>query len=416
MQEEIMLRQAAAISEKYELLRKETGSYFNIFEIADIATKEVKICRVIYELLSPLGCHYQGSVYLKLFMETVLGIENVDEDELHSAKVFRERIIDEKRRIDLLIETNKRIVPIEVKIYAEEQKNQCIDYFKFVNEKHKNARQSLYYLTRFGTAPTENSAKGLSCSNDKAGDSDIVCVSFAKDILQWLERCVKETETWKLAPIRETIVQLMLTIRRFTNQMDDREKKELIDLLRTSGAFMHGADKIKGAIDEAKKALMMDLFDTIDKKVKNEIKSLKKYKGTRYYKNRVKCYYDQKATTNPNLAYYYKKTNDLDVDICVSLEIDHKVFVGYRNSIKGEFADKKLVDDSLISELKNKIVFDGGGDANSDWLAWKYITLVYPESPDFKNHNEAFYALFDKKYFDEYAEECAKAIVEMLKE
>ena len=116
------------------------------------------------------------------------------------------------------------------------------------------------------------------------------------------------------------------------------------------------------------------------------------------------------------MAYYYKKTNDLDIDIWVSLEIYHKVFVGYLNSIKGEFADKKLVDDSLIGELKNKIVFDGGGDANSDWLAWKYITLDYPESPDFKNHNEAFYALFDKEYFEKYTGECAKAIVAMLKE
>ena len=80
------------------------------------------------------------------------------------------------------------------------------------------------------------------------------------------------------------------------------------------------------------------------------------------------------------------------------------------------YYNKKLVDDSLIGELKNKIVFDGGGDANSDWLAWKYITLVYPESPDFKNHNDAFYALFDKEYFENYTTECAKAIVEMLKE
>ena len=127
MQEEIMLRQAAAISEKYELLRKETGSNFNIFEIANIATNEVKICRVIYELLSPLGCHYQGSIYLKLFMEKVLGIENVDEAELKSAKVYRERVIKNDRRIDLLIETDKRMIPIKVKIYAKEQSDQCYD-------------------------------------------------------------------------------------------------------------------------------------------------------------------------------------------------------------------------------------------------------------------------------------------------
>ena len=413
MQEEIMLRQAAAISEKYELLRKETGSYFNIFEIADIATKEVKICRVIYELLSPLGCHYQGSVYLKLFMETVLGIENVDEDELHSAKVFRERIIDEKRRIDLLIETNKRMIPIEVKIYAKEQSDQCYDYYEYVLKFNKIITPQLFYLTRFGNEPS--SAGGLTCSDDKHSSSNIICISFAQDILRWLELCLKETETLKLAPIREVLLQLMLTIRRFTGQMEDREMKELISLLRTSSTFMHGADKMQGAIPEAKKALMMDLFDAIAGKVKDEIGENEQNKSLWYYKDCIDGYYKYDKSTWPGINYFYKHHEASKSDIWVRIEIDHKMFVGYANTLDGKHTPN-VVGEDLTKSLVQKTTDGVSGGDKSWWIAWKYITLDYPESPDFKNHNDAFYALFDKEYFENYTTKCAKAIVEMLKE
>ena len=413
MQEEIMLRQAAAISEKYELLRKETGSYFNIFEIADIATKEVKICRVIYELLSPLGCHYQGSVYLKLFMETVLGIENVDEDELHSAKVFRERIIDEKRRIDLLIETNKRMIPIEVKIYAKEQSDQCYDYYEYVLKFNKIITPQLFYLTRFGNEPS--SAGGLTCSDDKHSSSNIICISFAQDILRWLELCLKETETLKLAPIREVLLQLMLTIRRFTGQMEDREMKELISLLRTSSTFMHGADKMQGAIPEAKKALMMDLFDAIAGKVKDEIGENEQNKSLWYYKDCIDGYYKYDKSTWPGINYFYKHHEASKSDIWVRIEIDHKMFVGYANTLDGKHTPN-VVGEDITKSLVQKTTDGVSGGDKSWWIAWKYITLDYPESPDFKNHNEAFYALFDKEYFEKYTGECAKAIVAMLKE
>ena len=413
MQEEIMLRQAAAISEKYELLRKETGSYFNIFEIADIATKEVKICRVIYELLSPLGCHYQGSVYLKLFMETVLGIENVDEDELHSAKVFRERIIDEKRRIDLLIETNKRMIPIEVKIYAKEQSDQCYDYYEYVVKFNKKITPQLFYLTRFGNEPS--SAGGLTCSDDKYSSSNIICISFAQDILRWLELCLKETETLKLAPIREVLLQLMLTIRRFTGQMEDREMKELISLLRTSSTFMHGADKMQGAIPEAKKELMMDLFDAIAGKVKDEIGENEQNKSLWYYKDCIDGYYKYDKSTWPGINYFYKHHEASKSDIWVRIEIDHKMFVGYANTLDGKHTPN-VVGEDLTKSLVQKTTDGVSGGDKSWWIAWKYITLDYPESPDFKNHNEAFYALFDKEYFEKYTGECAKAIVAMPKE
>ena len=91
------------------------------------------------------------------------------------------------------------------------------------------------------------------------------------------------------------------------------------------------------------------------------------------------------------------------------------MFVGYANTIDGQHTPN-VVGEDLTKSLVQKIKDGGSGGGKSWWIAWKYITLVYPESPDFKNHNDAFYALFDKEYFENYTTECAKAIVAMLKQ
>ena len=49
--------------------------------------------------------------------------------ELKTAKVYREYQIDDSRRIDFAIKTSEKFIPIEVKIYASEQQNQCFDYY-----------------------------------------------------------------------------------------------------------------------------------------------------------------------------------------------------------------------------------------------------------------------------------------------
>ena len=68
---------------------------------------------------------------------------------LSRTDVTKEFVIDNERRIDIVIQNSRFFIPIEVKIYAGEQEGQCYDYFQYV----RNAR--LVYLTRFGDAPSE---------------------------------------------------------------------------------------------------------------------------------------------------------------------------------------------------------------------------------------------------------------------
>jgi len=42
---QLLLSEVSQISKKYELINQKTGGYFNIFDIANISTDEVTICR-----------------------------------------------------------------------------------------------------------------------------------------------------------------------------------------------------------------------------------------------------------------------------------------------------------------------------------------------------------------------------------
>lgn len=414
MQEEILLNNVKAIAEKYEFLRKETGGDFNIFEIANIATREVTICRVLYDLLSPNGSHHQGDRYLRLFVENVLRLENCAENEWDKAKVYREYLIPSGRRIDLVIKTELRFIPIEVKIYADEQEKQCIDYWKYANAQQNNGQSVLYYLTRFGDEPGEyRQGKNATCN--------IACISFAKDILEWLSLCIKETDAWKLAPIREVIVQLMAAIRKFTGQMEDGEMEEIKNLLRNSPKYMKSAVALEKAIKLVSMDVMRDLFATIEHKIDEALPKVRKNEKWCYYNdgNTIEKFYDHSRSTFPGIAYYSDDVSENGAKICLKLEIDHKLFIGYGNTINDIHKHEKIVSQDTIEKLLQRLNSKDNpyrhAQYGSAFLVWQYVFLEETESPDFKNHNPAFYRLLDKEYFEKFTSKCADTMIELLK-
>ncbi|KZL88477.1 PD-(D/E)XK nuclease family protein [Clostridium magnum] len=396
---ELLLQEISAISKKYELLNQKTGGYFNIFNIANITTDEVKICRVLYELLSPKGSHYQGSTYLNSFIKFVLNID-ISEKELSSARVFREYVIDEKRRIDLVIETSERFIPIEVKIYAGDQEYQCFDYAK----KAKNSK--VYYLTRFGDNPSEYSAKGLTKTDH--GYEEVITISFAYDILRWLEMCVSQKETLKIASIREVILQLMAVIRQFTDQMEDEKEMEIKEILMKSSDNIRSAIAIQSSLDGAKTSLIEKLFKVIEDKVGLE-KLHNEYDYEFDNSKKVFNFYNHKYSTYPGISYIYKSGVDVDTDIWVRIEIDYRIYIGYCCPVNGNGEKQPLNDEQIEKILKVAPCVDNW------WAYWEYAPSDNEnDCPDFKKLNEPFISLFDESKFDDFTTLCASKIKELL--
>jgi len=396
---ELLLSKAGSIIEKYETISCETGANFNIFEIADISAKETTVCRVLTELLSPTGHHGQKGAYLEVFLRNILKLE-FDKETIENARVHREYPAD-KRRIDIVIEIGNRFIPIEVKIYAGEGVDQCYDYLKFANKKDKDTK--VVYLTLDGHAPSEYSAKNLS-------EDDVLPVSFATDILNWLEKCIALPDTIRKAPIREILIQFISTIKRLTNQMEDKPKMDMIQLLSKSSENMRNAEAIHNTFISCRAEIIKKLYTDIEKKLEKEM-NLKV----------------AKAISHDYAANEYLRTNEFkypglnyivgcyqDMDIVFRFEIAHKLYIGFNLAKNNErINDSKIINSDGFIELFNGV--EKGKD--SWWVGWDYIRFDNDEI-NFKHFNDNYFKLFDSDTFDKIVQsslEQAKATLSKLK-
>lgn len=405
-----LLRHAKDIHDKYVTINQHTGEFFNIFQVLKVHYKEVPICRVMYELLSPEGSHGQGTSYLKLFMEEVLGINNdaMSKDEWSYIKVEREKVIDSKRRIDLVIETPNRFIPIEVKIYAGEQEQQCLDYYNYANSfTSKESPTTLFYLTRFGTMPTNYSTKGDIHLNIKT-------ISFADHILPWLEKCLQYNETWRLSTVSNTICQLIDVIKTFTSRKKDLEMEEIAQYLCASKENLQDALRIENAINLARRKVLKKLFSGIEEKVDDAIAgSIKKCKISK-----EACFVEaiEKYRNGKNLPSLSYKNDDYG-EVKVRLEVDWRVYIGFTID-----SDKKIPENvskelgKKYKELLDTIHVDDSSN-------WRYLEnkisdnskeLSIDKVPNFIEFNDAFYRLLDNEKLQAYVNYCANAFLRLL--
>lgn len=401
----MLLLEISKLSERIKQINESTGGLFNIFDITSVSHDEVTICRVIYELINPKGSHCQKGKYLKMFCEKVLGLD-FSLEICNKATVYREYVIAENRRIDLYILIGGKKIPVEVKIYAGDQNRQLYDYYKFANNK-------VYYLTLYGTAPSEESRLKLEKGNGYE------CVSFKENIIDWLNECLADKETIKLAPIREILFQFETVVRKLTGQSKENEKMEIKELLINSELNMESAYKIEKVFESAKIDVMTRLFEEIDAAMCD--KKIKPIDGHKYrgYKDHCKDYYKTNNTKIcPGLNYIWKEHVKDNVDIWLRIEVDHRLYVGLyiasENKDNGRCLDEKEID---------KILGDLTPDpSRSDWrIYWRYLlddgdngSENKDNTPNFRALNQAFFDLCDEHKRKEFVDKAVEIIIKLM--
>lgn len=129
--------------------------------------------------------------FMKFFCQDVLKATNFLPQEVESAKVDMGT-----HNFDLFIQTDRQIIPIELKIDARDQDKQCHRYLQTAREINKNIPARLYYLTKDKHKPSENSLNGEKIlANDlkTAGNDDgVILISYQDEILNWLESCSQD--------------------------------------------------------------------------------------------------------------------------------------------------------------------------------------------------------------------------------
>ena len=195
--------------------KRARGENFNVFSILGIETREFYICKMLGALLSPQGAHEAGEIFLEKFLEGVLNESAMGAE---TSIVRCEDATKERRRIDLTIEIDGKIIPIEAKIHAGDQGHQLADYFEEIKNR-KGACDYICYLTKDGRKPSRNSITSTS-GNITLKETQIRQLSWKDDIVPWLENCVALEKAQEKTMVQANIWQLIDTIRGWDNAME----------------------------------------------------------------------------------------------------------------------------------------------------------------------------------------------------
>lgn len=314
---ENLLQEISKITNDFEKKKLEksqcaenTGNLFNIFDILGIGTREVYMCKILAELLNPDGLHCQGRKYLDLFCKRFLPFEIKTEKKVsvvtEDLTKNLEDIGKENRRIDIVIdEKDGHYIPIEVKINAYEQKEQCQDYLNSTRKiyKSRNIDENeaiIVYLTKFGLMP-------ISISNtDK---EKVKCISWYQ-IIDWLNDCICQIDTIRKIPITEIIMQYKTTIEQFLKEDNDMNQ-DVIKKIKENAEYFKSAEIIAKNFDLAANQIWQKLKATIEAKFPNtqkynDVNDLNNIEdGELYYSDSNKIVYSNKyAPDGENIANF----------------------------------------------------------------------------------------------------------------
>ena len=171
---------------------KTESPHFNVFKILGLDRKEVLThTPFLANLLSPFDSHQQSNLFLKYFLQQVLNFPNQDiENQIWNIR-------KEYEQIDLRIVNTflRKAVFIENKIYTVAHSGQLSRYFK--NWKENYTGGAFIYLTINGDSPP---VEGFdeTIYPKKEILSELIILSYKKDIYRWLESCIVDIQSKKV--------------------------------------------------------------------------------------------------------------------------------------------------------------------------------------------------------------------------
>ena len=220
-----------ALEQAQQEERNRKGENYNLFSILNIERYELKHSALIANLLDPKGSHGCDDAFLRAFFEIALkGTAYPFESSTppHSYTEYYTGPIagDTGGRIDILVESKSSHygLIIENKIYAGDQDKQLTRYDNYGKETFGAGGYLLVYLTLYGYDASKEST-----ATKSAEEVGYLRLSYAEDILRWLEQCVRLADNKPL--VRESLNQYIQTIKQLTYQdMNQENIQKIIDL------------------------------------------------------------------------------------------------------------------------------------------------------------------------------------------
>lgn len=218
-----------ALEQAQQEERNRKGENYNLFSILSIERYELKHSALIANLLDPKGSHGCGDAFLRAFFEIALKGTAYPFESSTPPNSYTEHYTgpisgDTGGRIDILVKSSRYGLIIENKIYAGDQDKQLTRYDNYGKETFGADGYLLVYLTLYGCDASKEST-----ATKSAEEVGYLRLSYAEDILRWLEQCVRLADNKPL--VRESLNQYIRTIKQLTYQdMNQEDIQKIIDL------------------------------------------------------------------------------------------------------------------------------------------------------------------------------------------
>lgn len=218
-----------ALEQAQQEERNRKGENYNLFSILNIERYELKHSALIANLLDPKGSHGCGDAFLRAFFEIALKeraypFEDCTLPDSDTEYYTGPIAGDTGGRIDILVKSSRYGLIIENKIYAGDQDKQLTRYDNYGKETFGADKYLLAYLTLYGYDASKEST-----ATKSAEEVGYLRLSYAEDILRWLEQCVRLADNKPL--VRESLNQYIRTIKQLTYQdMNQKDIEKIIDL------------------------------------------------------------------------------------------------------------------------------------------------------------------------------------------
>ena len=373
----------------------------NIFKALRVGQDEVLMCRFLADLLDPKGRNKLDTSCLKSFLEVCLQMDCAKLKTLERTCVMTEYLIDNGRRIDIMLQHPQFSIPIEVKINAGDQESQCYDYHFYA----RNAK--LVYLTK--SHETKPSLWTMQ-SKDKGNtleESAVTCISW-KSICTWLE------EWRRRQPKSDQNAELLEQVRQYIEAIE---------------WFL--SDSKKQSADSSLACTVLETFkEAIDRKAIAETYQLEWLEHS--YKSYCSAELKEKKKTNlqrlnfcPGVNYKVKadglEFSDPNQEMWFRIEAsDDGYLVGGFCLVERENGGMQIkVDDAAMETVKKQFpAFRVIASRSYWWFVWRYSNgkqaVSYDDVPNFKTMNQCAMDLHDPVKLKEFAEETLQTFEEQL--
>ena len=253
---------------------------FNIFHILGVAHYEVSThSSFLRELLDSNGTHGQGNLFFIEFLSMLAakGVIPRDDIKSYSTKTFDDYVCEAERsvdtgRVDIIVEQLAGDAPfciiIENKVWAEDQEKQIERYWQELVGK-KNIpinRKKILYLSPDGHLPSEWSIDKTT-RYELENKGILHCISYKKDIRQWLENVLPKVESDK---VKHSLIQYIDALLKLTGGFMPDIEKNIYDFLAHPDNWQF-ANEISEKVNSAREQLISEFLSEIKSIIENKM-------------------------------------------------------------------------------------------------------------------------------------------------